>query len=86
MTIKCPMIGKNQFIIFHRPSCLPIVHLNDDVAFLLRPESFRVLLFCANQSFCYLNITGITKLKCERKTKRILVVVVKCRLCYIVII
>ena len=47
---------------------------------ILRPESFRVFLSCANYGFCHLNLAGITKFKYEqRKTKRILVVVVKWR-------
>ena len=36
--------------------------------FLLKlPEFFRVLLSCANQGFCYLNLTVIKKSKYERK-------------------
>ena len=34
-----------------------IGHLHDSVILLL-PESFKVLLFCANKSFCYWNLTG----------------------------
>ena len=34
------------------------------------PESFRVLLSCADQGFCYLNLTGITKFKYERKNEK----------------
>ena len=49
---------------------LPIGHLHDDVILLLRPESFRTLLSCANQGFCYRNLTGITKLKYERKNEK----------------
>lgn len=45
-------------------------HLHDDVIILLRAETFRVLLFSANQGFCYLNLTGISKLKYERKNER----------------
>ena len=33
------------------------------------PESFRVLLSCRNNCFCYLNLTGITKFKYERKNE-----------------
>ena len=44
----------------------PIIgHLHDDIILLLRPESFRVLLSCAN-----LNLTGITKFKYERKNEQ----------------
>ena len=46
-----------------------IGHLHDDVI-LLGPEFFRVLLSFANWSFCYLNLTGITKLKYERKNEK----------------
>ena len=46
-----------------------IGHLHDDIILLLRPESFRVLLSSANQSFCYLNLTGMTKFKYERKNE-----------------
>ena len=52
-----------------RPSFLSVKkmvkigHLHDDVILLLRPESFRVLLSCANKGFCYLNLTGSTKFK-----------------------
>ena len=46
------------------------VHFHDDIILLLRPESFRVLLSCANQGFCYLNLTGITKFKYERKNEK----------------
>ena len=52
-----------------------IGRLHDDVISSLRPESFRVLLCCANLGFCY----RITKFKYERKTKGILVIVVKWR-------
>ena len=48
----------------------PIGHLHDDIILLLRPESFRVLLFCANYGFCYPNLTGITKFKYERKNEK----------------
>ena len=48
-----------------------------DIILLLRPESFRDLLSCVNEGFCYLNLTGITNLNMKGKTKRILVVVVK---------
>ena len=34
------------------------------------PESFRVLLSCANWGFCYLNLTGITKSKYEKKNEK----------------
>ena len=37
------------------------------VILLLQPESFRVLLSCANQGVCYLILAGITKFKYERK-------------------
>ena len=44
-----------------------IGRLHDGVILLLRPESFRVLLSCANSCFCCLNLAGITKIKHERK-------------------
>ena len=47
-----------------------IGHLHDDVILLLGPEFFRVLLSFANWSICYLNLTGITKLKYERKNEK----------------
>ena len=47
-----------------------IGHLHDEVIILLRAETFRVLLFSANQGFCYLNLTGISKLKYERKNEK----------------
>ena len=47
-----------------------IGHLHYDIILLLRPESFRVLLSCASQGFCYLNLTGITKFKYERKNEK----------------
>ena len=50
-----------------------IGHLQDDSILILRPESFRVFLSCANKGFCYSNLAGITKFKYERETKRILV-------------
>ena len=37
---------------------------------LLRSESFRVLLSCANWDFCYLNLPGIDKSKYETKTEK----------------
>ena len=43
-----------------------IGHLHDDVILLLRPESFRGLLSCAN----YSNLAGITKFECERKNEK----------------
>ena len=49
---------------------LPIGHLHYDISLLLRPESFRVLLSCANEGFCYSNLTGITKFKYERRNKK----------------
>ena len=33
------------------------------------PESFRVLLSCANLRFCYLNLSGITEFRYERKNE-----------------
>ena len=59
------------------PGFAPIGHLHYDIILLLRPESFRVLLSCVNEGFCYLNLTGITNLNMKGKMKRILVVVVK---------
>ena len=51
-------------------SALIIGHLHDEVILLLRPESFRGLLSCANLGFCHLNLTGITKFEYERKNKK----------------
>ena len=48
-----------------------IGYIHDDVILLLLPESFRVLLSFANYGFCYLNLTGISKFKYERKKERI---------------
>ena len=56
-----------------------IGHLHDDVILVLRPESFRVLLSCANKVFCYLNLPGLQNLNMKGKTKRIVVVVMKRR-------
>ena len=42
----------------------------DGIILLLRPESFRVLFSCANEGFCYSNLTGITKFKYERKNEK----------------
>ena len=56
-----------------------MVHLHDGVILLLGTESLRVLLSCANYGFCYLNLTGMTKIKYERKKKWILVLPVKRR-------
>ena len=58
-----------------------IGHFHDDVILLLRPESFRVLLFCKwrlhslctdapYDGFCYLNLAGIGKFKYERKNEK----------------
>ena len=47
-----------------------IGHLHYEVILLPRPESFRTLRSCANQGFCYRNLTGITKLKYERKNEK----------------
>ena len=44
--------------------------LHDGVILLLWPESFRVLLSCANEGFCYLNLTGATKFKYEREKEK----------------
>ena len=53
------------------PSTQTVIgHLHDDVIILLRAETFRVLLFSANQGLCYLSLTGISKLKYERKNER----------------
>ena len=45
-------------------------HFHDDVNLILRPESFRILLSCANWAFCYLNSSGITKFKMKGKTEK----------------
>ena len=47
-----------------------IGNLHDGVILLLRPGSFRVLLSCVNEGFCYLNLTGATKFKYEKKTQK----------------
>ena len=47
-----------------------ICHFQDDVILLLRPESLRVLLSCANMGFRYLNPAGITEFKYERKNEK----------------
>ena len=49
---------------------LPVGHLHYDIILLLRPESFKVLLSCANEGFCYSNLTGITKFKYERRNEK----------------
>ena len=40
-----------------------IGQLQNDVILLLRLESLRGLVSCANKGFCYLNLTGITKIE-----------------------
>ena len=47
-----------------------IRHLHDDITLLLRPESFRGLLSCANLGFCHWNLSGITKFEYERKNEK----------------
>ena len=37
---------------------------------ILRPESSRVFLSCANYGFCHLNLAGITKFKYEKKNEK----------------
>ena len=37
---------------------------------LLRPESIRVFLSCANYGFCPLNLAGITKFKYDKKNEK----------------
>ena len=37
---------------------------------LLRPESFRVFLSCANYGFCHLNLAGITKYNYGKKNEK----------------
>jgi len=44
--------------------------LHNHVILLLPPESFRVFHSCANQGFCYLNLAGISKYKCERRKEK----------------
>ena len=51
---------------FYRQNDLLIGHLQDDAILLLRPESSRVLLSCANENFCLLTLAGISK-RHERK-------------------
>ena len=51
-------------------SSLSIGHLHDDVILLLRPESFRGLLSCANLGFRHWNLAGITKFEYERKNEK----------------
>ena len=46
-----------------------IGHLHNGVILLLRPESFRFFLSCANYHLCYFNLAGITKFKCEWKNE-----------------
>lgn len=38
--------------------------------FYYDPQSFRVLLFGANEAFYYLNLAGITKFNCERRNEK----------------
>lgn len=45
----------------HNTFPVPIGHWHDYVILLLRPQSFRVLLSCANKGFCHLMLPGITK-------------------------
>ena len=40
-----------------------IGHLQNDVILLLRIESLRGLVSCANKGFCYGNLAGITKIE-----------------------
>ena len=47
-----------------------IGYLHDDVILFLRPESFRVLLSCTNKGFCCLNLTGSTKFKILKTTRK----------------
>ena len=37
---------------------------------LLRPESLRAFISCANYGFCQLNLAGITKFKYEKKNDK----------------
>ena len=37
---------------------------------LLRPESSRVFLSCANYGFCHLNLAGIIKFKYEKNNEK----------------
>ena len=46
------------------------LHWQYDVILVLRPESFKVLLSCANQGFCYLNLSGITRFNYERNNEK----------------
>ena len=48
----------------------PIGHLHEDVILLLRPESFRGLLSCANLGFCHWNLCWITKFEYERENEK----------------
>ena len=47
---------------------LPIGHLHYDIILLLRPESFRVLLSCANEGFCFLIVHTTCKLSNQHST------------------
>ena len=47
-----------------------VYSMHDDLILLLRPESSRVLLSCANENFCHLNLPGISKLRYERKNEK----------------
>ena len=49
---------------------LIIGHLHDDFILLQQPESFRVLLSCANWGFCSLNLAGTTKFQYEKRSKK----------------
>ena len=51
------------------PSSTTTGHLHKDTILLLRPESFRVLLSCANEGFCYSNPPGLQNLNMKGKTK-----------------
>ena len=73
------LIMTRMFLKFHivsngneakfRPSFLSVKkmvttgYLHDYVILLLRAESFRALLSCANKGFCCLNFTGSAKFK-----------------------
>ena len=47
-----------------------VYSMHDDLILLLRPESSRVLLSCANGNFGHLNLPGISKLRYERKNEK----------------
>ena len=68
--IKLKLAVSNVFSSHAFSLVIFVYSMHDDLILLLRPESSRVLVSCANEKLCHLNLPGISKLRYERKNEK----------------